>query len=116
MRTVHSILVAAFLFSANGAADPLGAIAGTGPFFRAADEGGATADACYPRISFAIKLAETLGQIKQVSGFEIRGNLMELYANLNSGTWTLVLVLPPGLACEIGNGSGFKLEPQPQKV
>jgi len=116
MRKVHSILVAAFLFFASGVAGLLGAIGGTVPFHLAADEGGATADACYPRISFAIKLAETFGQIKQVSGFEISGNLMELYANQNSGTWTLVLVLPSGLTCEIGNGSGFKMEPQPQKV
>ncbi len=116
MGTVQSILIAAFLFTTLGAADTLATADIAGHFHRVADKSNATPDACYPRISFAIKLAETLGQIKQVSGSETRGNLMELYANLNSGTWTLVLVLPRGLVCEIGNGTSFLIEPQPQRI
>lgn len=76
----------------------------------AAQEGAAT-ESCFPRISYTIMLADTLGQTKLASGVEIRGNLMEIYVNPKSGTWTLVLILPRGLACEIGNGIEFWIEP-----
>ena len=75
-----------------------------------------TSQSCYPRVSYAIMLANTLGQIKQVSGIELRGNLMELYVSPKSGTWTLVLIVPPGLACKIGSGTKFNIESQPYKV
>lgn len=78
--------------------------------------GNSTPEQCYPKISFALKLANTLGQKIQVSGIEIRGNLMEMYVNPTSGTWTLAIILPRGLACEIGHGTDFKIEPHPPKV
>ena len=79
-------------------------------------QGAQTPQNCYPRVSYAIKLANTLGEVKQVSGIELRGNLMELYVSPKTGTWTLVLVLPSGLACKIGSGSEFKIEPYSNKI
>jgi hypothetical protein len=76
----------------------------------------ATPESCFPRVSYAMMLANTLGQIKQVSGIEIRGNLMELYASPISGTWTLVLTLPRGLACKIGSGKEFNFEPHSHRI
>lgn len=67
---------------------------------------------CYPRTSYAIMLANTLGQTKQIGGTETRGNIMELYANPETRSWTLVLVLPGGLACEIGDGTNLEIVPQ----
>lgn len=71
---------------------------------------------CVPKVNYAIDLANSLGQLKQVSGTEVRGNLMELFVNPVTGSWTLVLVLPQGLACKIGNGTDFKVELDPPRV
>jgi len=76
----------------------------------------ANTEPCVPKVSYAIDLANSLGQVKQISGTEVRGNLMELYVNPVTGSWTLVLVLPQGLACKIGDGIDFKVELDPPRM
>ena len=90
------------------------AFVGTGFIGSAASaQSSVNSEPCVRKISYAIDLANSLGQVKQVSGAEVRGNLMELYVNPETGSWTLVLVLPQGLACKIGNGTDFKVELSP---
>ncbi len=82
-------------------------------YYRVVGNAGASQDSCYPRVSYAIKMADTSGQKRQISGVEMRGNLMEIYANPETGSWTLVLILPQGLACEIGHGTNLEIELAP---
>lgn len=110
MKTIYKMLILSLYFSPA-------AIAGTSGYapdlvHKVANQQRPAPEACFPRISFTKMLANTLGQKKQVSGSAIQGMLMELFANPETGTWTFILVTPNGMACEIGAGTGFKIEPK----
>lgn len=82
--------------------------------FHPAKQTNTNARECYPHVSYAITLANTLGQVKHVNGLDIRGDhQMEIYVNPKTLTWTLVLIIPSGLACKIGNGTEILIEPLP---
>jgi hypothetical protein len=79
-----------------------------------AKQTGSNSRECYPHISYAITLANTLGQVKHANGIDIRGDhQMEIYVNPKTLTWTLVLIVPSGLACKIGNGTEILIKPLP---
>lgn len=46
-------------------------------------------------------------------GLSASGALMELWANRETGTWTLTATNPAGLTCVIGSGDAFDMAPAP---
>jgi len=111
MKIVRQILLLTLFFGPAAIASNSGYAPGL--THKVANQQRQAPDACVPRIGYAKMLVNTLGQKKQVSGSAIQENLLELFANPETGTWTLILVTPNGMACEIGNGTDFKIEPQP---
>jgi hypothetical protein len=46
-------------------------------------------------------------------GLQDNGNLLQVYASADTGTWTLVTMKPNGSACLIGAGNSWEHLPKP---
>ena len=48
------------------------------------------------------------GEISQLLGVDSRGSLLVAYVNPTTLTWTLVAVMPDGVACMITSGEDWR--------
>lgn len=107
MRTLQlAALVAAFFLSAceqplSGTGSPLSAY-GTMPVQSVAPQ-----LECGYRDA-ALALVERYGERLQSAGVTGGGNLAEVYANPETGTWTWLATRPDGLTCILGAGEGWR--------
>ena len=70
-----------------------------------------TADAqqnCGPRDQVIEHLAEAFGEARQSIGLAQDNHVVETFAALDSGTWTIVITLPSGVTCLVASGTGFE--------
>lgn len=65
--------------------------------------------ACGPYDQLTHFLDTKQGQTPQSLALEQSGNLIETWADLASGSWTLVMIAPDGTACIIATGPLFQL-------
>ena len=77
----------------------------------------AQAPDCAPYDDVVTGLGEVFGESRQVAGLMGPSELLEVYANLGTGTWTVITVGPDGVACLRASGDNFSavpahLEPQ----
>lgn len=62
---------------------------------------------CAPRPAVLKHLAENYGEARQSIG--VTGeNVMETFANTETGSWTIAVTLPNGLTCLVVAGEGFE--------
>lgn len=61
---------------------------------------------CAPVAAVSEGLAQNYGESRQASGVAGNGAGMELYANTDTGTWTL-LVVTAGTACLVASGGSY---------
>jgi hypothetical protein len=66
---------------------------------------------CNTHDSAREQLADRFGERVIVMGLSASGALMELWANPDTGTWTLTATNAAGLTCVIGSGEAFDLAP-----
>ncbi len=64
---------------------------------------------CGPRERVLGILAERYGETRQSIGLTDDGKVVEVFASNDSGTWTVIVTLPSGLACLVASGSSFEL-------
>ena len=64
--------------------------------------------ACGPRDLVVERLAERYGEARQSIGVTVNGAVVETFANLESGSWTITLTMPDGIACMVASGAAFE--------
>ena len=68
----------------------------------------AQAQQCGPTAGVYEALANKHGESRVMAGLEPSGLLIEVWANIQRGTWTLFYTRPDGLSCAVSSGSGFQ--------
>ncbi len=63
---------------------------------------------CAERERVVERLSGTYGESRQSIGLAANNQVMEVFANLESGSWTVTVTLPSGLTCLIASGMAFE--------
>ncbi len=67
---------------------------------------------CAPHDVIAGSLAKAYGETLQTRMLQQNGTLVEVYANLETTTYTIVLTDATGLSCGVSAGDHYTVEPQ----
>lgn len=62
---------------------------------------------CGPRAELADVLADRYGETAQAMGISAAGNLVDIFANEDTGTWTIVATGPEGVSCSLADGDSW---------
>ncbi|OIP87076.1 MAG: hypothetical protein AUK37_02100 [Rhodobacterales bacterium CG2_30_65_12] len=75
-----------------------------------ATQGAARADdaACTERAALVERLAENYGESRQAAGLAGADRLVELFAAPETGSWTIIVTTPDGIACLYAAGEYFE--------
>ncbi len=57
------------------------------------------------------ELTKQHGETRQSYGIQRNNNVIETFANVETGTWTIVMSLPTGVSCLIAAGENFSIDP-----
>ncbi len=71
------------------------------------------AQACLPRDDLAETLERGYDERLRMQALTAGGRLVEMYL-APSGSWTIVLVTPGGMACPVLSGQGVEMVAQPE--
>lgn len=65
---------------------------------------------CGPRDRVVQLLADRHGETRQSMGLQQNMQVVETYANAETGSWTIIVALPSGMACLIAAGEAWQAE------
>ena len=65
---------------------------------------------CAPRQIVLDRLEQKYGETRQSIGLGSQGSVMEVFASVETGTWTITVTTPNGLTCMIGAGEAFETQ------
>lgn len=68
-----------------------------------------TAQSCAPRPAVVERLSESYGESQQAFGIDGGGQVVETFANLETGSWSVIVTRPGGLSCLVASGQAFEL-------
>ncbi|MBL4751347.1 MAG: hypothetical protein JKX71_12335 [Amylibacter sp.] len=68
---------------------------------------------CAQRAEMVEKLKIRFGESRQSIGLTPGGQALELFADLENGTWTILLTLPNGTSCMMASGHDYQAVKQP---
>jgi hypothetical protein len=63
---------------------------------------------CGNPVDIAERLAVEFGEAPAARGIDAGGDLVVIYANPETGTWTVLLALPNGPACIVSTGTSWE--------
>ena len=66
------------------------------------------ANNCAPREIMIERLASGFGETRQSIGLGAQGSVVEVFASLETGTWTIVVTAPSGVTCMAAVGRSFE--------
>ncbi len=64
--------------------------------------------ACGPRAEVIKQLSEKYGETRRSLGLIGSNAVVEVYANADTGTWTIIQTNPQGLSCMMSAGEGWQ--------
>lgn len=67
-----------------------------------------TAQNCAPRPMVLEQLASDFGETRRSIGLARQGQVVELFASAETGSWTITITLPNGLTCLVAAGQAFE--------
>lgn len=67
---------------------------------------------CGPRPLVVEHLATKYGESVQSIGMAANGLVAEVWANVQTGTWTFTVTQPDGMICLVASGTSFEHAPQ----
>ncbi len=70
----------------------------------------AQGQSCGPRERIVQLLHDKHGETRQAVGLQQNMQVMETYANSETGSWTIIVALPTGLACLVAAGEAWQAE------
>jgi len=65
---------------------------------------------CGPRDRIVAQLADRHGETRRAVGLQQNMQVMETYANSETGSWTIIVAMPSGVACLVAAGEAFQSE------
>lgn len=68
---------------------------------------------CAPHAILVERLAAGYGESRQAVALGSGGEMVETFANLDSGSWTVTVTQPGGLTCLVASGQAFELTVTP---
>lgn len=63
--------------------------------------------ACMPTVDAHTVLRDQYGETVQGAGLANSGMLVEVWANVETETWTVLLTRPDGITCVMASGTGY---------
>lgn len=63
---------------------------------------------CAPRDVVVQRLAEKYGETRQSMGLGSNNAVMEVFASLDSGSWTITVTMANGVTCLVASGQAFE--------
>ena len=73
-----------------------------------ATQAGWAAPQCAPRDGVLTALTQKYGETRRGIGLAGTEQVMELFANADSGSWTITVTLPDGMMCLVATGQAFE--------
>ncbi len=67
-----------------------------------------TRTACAERTSVVARLADRYGETLQSIGLQSNSAVVEVYASVDTGTWTILMTRPDGISCLIASGESWQ--------
>lgn len=64
---------------------------------------------CAPRDAVLDRLAEDYGETRQSVGLGANNAVVEMFANIDSGSWTITVTMVNGLTCLVASGQAFEV-------
>lgn len=71
---------------------------------------------CAPRDSVVSQLKNRYGETPRSIGLVTQGQMMELFASEETGSWTIAVTLPTGTTCLIATGQNFETISKPVEL
>jgi hypothetical protein len=74
---------------------------------------------CGPREKIVERLAEKYQETRQAIGLGMNNSVLEVFANTETGSWTIIASSPSGISCVAAAGGEFALSataPEPAGV
>jgi hypothetical protein len=81
---------------------------GIGAMILAADAAFAQARNCASHDSVTARLAEGYGETRQAIGIGQNSAVIEIFASLETRTWTITVTMPNGPTCVVAAGEGYE--------
>jgi len=66
---------------------------------------------CGQRADMVRQLGEKYGETRRSMGLAEGRGVVELYASEETGSWTILMTSPQGIACLMAAGQAFQIEP-----
>lgn len=63
---------------------------------------------CGNRTQVVERLAEGYGETRQSIGLGANNRVVEVFASLETGTWTITVTMPNGMTCLVASGQAFE--------
>jgi hypothetical protein len=63
---------------------------------------------CAPRDKVVERLASQYGETRQSMGLGANNAVMEVFASLESGSWTITVTMANGITCLVASGQAFE--------
>jgi hypothetical protein len=63
---------------------------------------------CAPRDAVLERLASSYGETRQSIGLGTNNAVVETFASLETGSWTIVVTQPSGISCLVASGQAFE--------
>lgn len=81
---------------------------GFGAMLLAADHAFAQGNNCHQHQLVVERLAERYGESRQSIGLAANNSVVEVFASLETGTWTITVTTPGGPTCLVASGEGYQ--------
>ena len=65
-------------------------------------------EACKPRAEIVEVVEKKFGEKRQSLALTPRQNILEVYANTSTGTWTILISKASGISCYISSGNAYQ--------
>ncbi|AUC55731.1 hypothetical protein CDO87_04395 [Sagittula sp. P11] len=63
---------------------------------------------CAPREKVVARLADKYGETRQSMGLGSNNAVMEVFASVESGSWTITVTMSNGITCLVASGQAFE--------
>ena len=63
---------------------------------------------CAPRDVVVTRLAEKYGESRQSIGLGTNLSVVEVFASVETGTWTITVTTPSGMSCLVASGEAYE--------
>ncbi|MEE9387283.1 MAG: hypothetical protein V3U96_01630 [Paracoccaceae bacterium] len=68
----------------------------------------AQSNRCASRDIVVTRLAEKYGESRQSMGLGANNSVVEIYASIQTGSWTITVTMPSGQTCIVAAGQSFE--------